>query len=129
MTANELRIGNWVEIIQPKKAHYTTIEPSCFSVNIEKHYKPILLTEDWLIRFGFNSVSENKYIPNRRNFWNKEMDASIDVEHEKVGEYSFMYQLFGTERRKHIIYVHQLQNLHFFVKNQELILKKRRENI
>jgi hypothetical protein len=53
--ANELRIGNWVEMEYSKEVRYTTIQPSCFSVNIDKFYLPIPLDEDWLQKFGFES--------------------------------------------------------------------------
>ncbi len=55
MKANELRIGNWVEITQPKKGIYTTVEQSTFSTNIENNFKPIPLTEEWLLKFGFTN--------------------------------------------------------------------------
>ena len=56
MKANELRIGNWIEIIQPKKGVYTTLQQSSFTVDLEKNFKPILLTEKWLLNFGFEKI-------------------------------------------------------------------------
>ena len=56
MNANELRIGNWVEIIQPNNGVYTTIQPSSFSVVIKDNYKPIPLTKEWLLKLGLKKI-------------------------------------------------------------------------
>jgi hypothetical protein len=109
---NELRIGNWVEILGNSKRldFFTTIQPSSFSVNIDKTYGPIPLDEDWLQKFGFRKVSywklDNIIIEQTGN------EFALHIPDNDAGyEYS--------ERFKH---VHQLQNLYFAIEQKELQL-------
>jgi len=106
MTANELRIGNWVEIIQPTKEIYTTIESSCFSVEIISHYQPIPLTKEWLFNFGF------KY------------DEKTECYHyyDFILNKSFVMQ--DIDMHVCLKFVHQLQNLFFCLCGKELTIKK-----
>jgi hypothetical protein len=103
---NELRIGNLVEIIQSKKGIYTTIQASCFSVDIEKHYKPIKLSDYFDFKFDFIEISyENKM---RVQIYK----SSNVIVFTPNGVFSF-------ENYK----VHQLQNLYFSLTGEELTLK------
>lgn len=82
----------------------------------------IPLTPELLNKAGFFSVSPvsgGKY-----NFWNKDQDASIDVE---IGgdnnEFIFEYKVVNFKdfkREKPIVYFHQLQNLHYALKGYML---------
>lgn len=109
MKANELRIGNLVYdnlggIVQIKGIN----TESDFS-----HLRPILLTEQWLLKFGFEkqmawtwriSISSNKYLV----YYVGEKGWSIG---------NTNYSEFDCK------YVHQLQNLYFALTNKELIFK------
>jgi len=111
MRANELRIGNyhyyhivdkmderkeWYEVCQ---IDYDDLRILTIKDGIDEDYKPIPLTEEWLIKFGINrqiSVFE-VYGNNSRGF-------HIDL----GGEWLF------------IKYVHTLQNLFFALTGEEL---------
>src|SRR6185369_6863448 len=72
-------------------------------------FSPIPLTEDWLIKFGCIRQRINR---TKKNYWNKQMDFSVDVEYTFVGEELLYYYLVhNQDRRKNIMHVHQLQNL------------------
>lgn len=110
MEAKDLRVGNWVEIIQPKKDVYTTIQPSCFSVEIEKFYKPIQITEEWLKYFGF------KY--NNPTYEWYDQNAVFFIQVNYLG--FDLIAKFHNQVIKEIKYVHELQNLYFALIGKEL---------
>lgn len=124
MKAHELMIGNWVEIIQPKKGIYTTIQPSSFSVNIEKRYKPIPLTEQWLIDFGFQKYHAFEYrwvtgglqLIETNEFWYPAVFSHPEMSHEDD-------QCVSLNR---IQYVHELQNLFYCLTGKQLNKKPKR---
>ena len=109
MEENELRIGNWVEIIQPNKEVYTTIQPSCFSVEIKKFYKPIPLTEEWLLKFGLYKLDGCFSLQTKR--------GNLIIE-EDLCEITGNYNDIGFNAP--CKYVHQLQNLYFALTGKEL---------
>lgn len=127
MKASELRVGNIVYIPQTK----TNEQIGCIEENgrfVIKGYKssyssieclrPIPLTEEWLIKFGFtrhhtdyfNDVIFIKNVPNNNEFeWGvypNEIGSGIQI-----------------KNRKPLKYVHQLQNLYFALTGEELELK------
>ena len=129
MKAQELRIGNWIEHNQNKKDMYTTVQPSTFSVNIEQHFKPIPLTEEWLVRFGFeiDQTSEEAYLKINTDF-NNGSTFSLDC---FIADYSFMINERSDDGDSHtsfipkkLKYVHQLQNLYFALTGDELTIKQ-----
>ena len=75
-------------------------------------YEPIPLTEEWLLKFGFEFVdcSANGVINN----WKR---GKFKIWDNKRGEYSY----FGTTEIK---YVHKLQNLYYAIMDEELIAAK-----
>jgi hypothetical protein len=110
MKASELRIGNFVKGKETNV--YWTVE-AIDSNSIFSHVKwrsldafePIPLTEEWLLKFGFEKVAENDFI---------------------LGKYSLYYLLYYDGYRVSEItpkYVHQLQNLYFALTGEELIIK------
>lgn len=110
MRANELRLGNWIEFNQPKKGIYTTVTNSTFEWNIEKVFRPIQLTEEWLLNFGFKDNLNFKnviFIDSKIAFYN---DNNV-------------FTLANHEYNIEIKYVHQLQNLYFALTGEELTLK------
>jgi hypothetical protein len=131
MKANELRFGNLVdyygEVVTINSiddmdvgfSDYVTFDyPSLEEIN------PIPLTEEWLVRFGFekriSSVCDSFYIgvnPVTKDWlfditWLKNM---ID----------YSYEGFPFYRNGHftIKYVHSLQNLYFALTGEELTLR------
>jgi hypothetical protein len=143
--ANELRIGNWVEILGNSKRldFFTTIQPSSFSVNIDKTYGAIPLDEDWLQKFGFNSdaldysvcagginsnyrFSESYFV---KKFEPLQIANGVNyVLDTPTGSfYSFMIDddIYICQLQ----YVHQLQNLFFAVTQTELQFKNDQPNL
>lgn len=110
MESKDLRIGNWVEIIQPNKEVYTTIQPSCFSVEIKKFYKPIPITEEWLLKFGF------KYNNPTYEWYDKSAVFFIQVNYLGFD----LIAKFHNQVIREIKYVHELQNLYFALTGKEL---------
>ena len=115
MKANELRIGNLVTQIIHKNTHDQEIE---IKVNWQEiwwiskgtnSYKPIPLTEEWLLKFGFEKYEfdhkENQY---------RHKDRLIVFRDGKFVDYGSSVILE---------YVHQLQNLYFALTGEELVLK------
>ena len=107
MEAKELRIGNLVYEKGKVKEMYS------ISNNNAKDYsnmKPIPLTEEWLLKFGFNKISGwDDY-----KGWIKD---DVELECDCYG-FDFINYL-----DKGVDYVHQLQNLYFALTNNELTIK------
>lgn len=125
MNAQELRIGNLIirqdlvndhdrieKIIElGKKALITG------PINVLCEYskiKPILLTEKWLIKFGFEKAKQ----PNGAIFYGQR-NKKFRFTENKRNE----YYLFGYEYPVEIQYVHQLQNLYLALTGEELTIK------
>jgi hypothetical protein len=110
MKSNELRIGNLVndyfrEIIVDVNINVL----KSILTNKRCLYKPILLTEEWLLKLGFH-----KYKGDNIDFFLNDFETSCNMD-----------LLFwkGTQI-KNINYVHQLQNLYFSLTGEELIFTK-----
>lgn len=124
MKANELRIGNWVQdeddIIQyvyrlwVDGAELSEDENGGDDLDYtEDEIFGIPLTEEWLLKFGFEKIDGDYYI--------NEYIASFEADHPLW---------FGKEGccqqdtiKDNIKYVHQLQNLYFDLTNKELTRK------
>ena len=132
MKENELRIGNLIEYriqddLDDRKDWWevSKIDATDLCIlesNIDYDFRPIPLTEEWLLKFGFNKEYQKGYI-------------GIDVcnsdfvltEPLKMGEwqtnYTFQFETGSVPKFKEIKYVHQLQNIYFALTGEELILK------
>lgn len=124
MKANELRIGNWVMVF-PVKNPQQVCDVMFDSVNTEsvfgQHYgevDPIPLTEDWLLKFGFNRRQIKDLISYNTNQLELYQYASNN---NKI----FFEYADGEVQLK---YVHQLQNLHFALTGMELKCAVRKLN-
>ena len=112
MKATELMIGNWVE--QPNTGTEQVVsilnelQIITTSGHIDKYCKPIPLTEEWLIKFGFdNSLVKDIFLA-----------LGYNVIYDE-GKYYFRYYGLTVE----VKHVHQLQNLYFALTNEELTIK------
>lgn len=123
MKANELRIGNWVysaiDSKQPIKVPPIMIAQLSKNEDKEHNIKPIPITEDWLLRFGFelNNIRVKFWTEDRYPQWSLKV---LKIKKNNVGD--FMLDGFGFFL--HIKYIHQLQNLYFALTGEELKLLK-----
>jgi hypothetical protein len=113
MKANELMVGNWVNY----KGHNVIWDADdfCEDSALSKS-KPIPLTEEWLIKFGF-----------KRNDWTNEGKPIYYgwVFNGVMLEYNNRELLLdGYQDTLNIKHVHQLQNLYFALVGEELEIKK-----
>jgi hypothetical protein len=134
MKANELRIGNYVLIpshSDKSKPLVPCIEKRVKGINMfgeldfteptypenhlvhTKHCMGIPLTEDWLLKLGFELDTYNNFFKNEIYF------NIIDCNTIQLSSCGFGVNGFGQE----IKYVHQLQNLYFALTGSELTIK------
>lgn len=125
MKANELRLGNYVDLGSRIAKIIEISHLSCVVVDLEEtqdtiesyeRTKPIPLTEEWLLKFGFTFRSE---IVTGVRFYDF---GSFQVKSWNDGSYVLFRKdicLFSD-----LTYVHQLQNLYFALCGEELILKE-----
>jgi len=124
MKANELRLGNYVNVPNTEQCPFRIdafeycskkfikvaqeVKLNGFEVHPLTWYgeflQPIPLTEEWLLKFGFEKTSSNFYKKN-----------SIDIQSEN----DYFLGLVGMKHQ----YVHQLQNFYFAFYGEELTLK------
>ena len=130
MKANELRVGNYVK---SKEWHgCNQIEgielfESCFELKVKgyihkcesgKYFDiaPISLTVDWLRKFGFKqsgggySATENK----SHVYFSK---GPINIRFDQDEIFTYQYPVIEIKS------VHQLQNLHYALTGEDLIIK------
>ena len=122
MNTKELRIGNMVQYTNDERVFVNLIGKtleitaadilSIYNDNIQ--VEPILLAEEWLIKFGFKRVQEDKYGCHYENqeCWVYLSHGGFDVEVITDDE---RFNLLRTYK-----YVHQLQNLYFAITGKEL---------
>ena len=118
MKAAELRIGNWIQSSSNKEyqinlSWYECCKDSTEGRDIQLDTFPIPLTEEWLIKFGFDRI----------------------IEDDKGNEYcNILYSLNGIDiwfydewkyfdLKQSIKSVHQLQNLYLALTGEELTIK------
>ncbi len=126
MKAEELRIGNWV-LDAECEPYYFQVEQISKFVGYDlfavyrngsiktKEPEPIPLTEEWLVKFGFEKVDHiHGY-----SFWSLSK-SKINKCHINVYEHTTTWMGYNI---KHVKYVHQLQNLYFALTGEELTIK------
>jgi hypothetical protein len=135
MTANELRIGNFIMYSDIKKIFdvnlwfFAELKTKVSWIN---DFEPIPLTEEWLEKFGFELKDYESFEAE-----NEIHDYEIVMTYDKEKKYSIDYwkeseycQLCffdeNYENRKlingFVQYVHQLQNIYFALTGEELTL-------
>ena len=113
MKANELRIGNYIlfdnDVYDVRGFVNERVKIHKREVYIGQLFKPIPLTEEWLLKFGFSKWK------NKNNF---SKGSFIVYTLSKKGFH------FGKKSlRVELKYVHQLQNLYFALTGEELKIK------
>jgi hypothetical protein len=127
ITANELRYGNkllfiiddvvtfknitefredgiyWIKTVEPK------IEAKSF------HFKPIPLTEEWLLKLGLEKIGIWTFSLN--------LAGNLDLIYY-LGEKGWSIGLKSYSDFSNLKYVHQLQNLYFALTGKELTIKE-----
>ena len=116
MKTNELRIGNWV-FDSDQLEKFTIESDTLFEESdgdcMDKHIKPIPLTEEWLDEFGFEYDDIFEYVDFDATY-SKEL---LDGEFLNIRIPSFTtLDIYGVELK----YVHQLQNFYFALTGKEL---------
>ena len=126
---NELRIGNWINnthSVTPFKVSELR-EKMCYYKYNETTYnsryeniEPIPLTEEWLLKFGFEDITGVDYL----------LHISIDFKLILIPVDGFYPQINKADDSgwqsislNKINYVHELQNLYFALTGEELTIK------
>lgn len=120
MKATELRIGNWIrngigeefQVNQYTIAHFI---PSQFTLG---EFTPIELTEDWLLRLGFEKKDYGHTVGYDSGRWrvtlgDKDTQTAIRLAFRKDEWYPKICDC---------PYVHTLQNFYYAAENEELTL-------
>jgi hypothetical protein len=105
MKENELRVGVYIYYCE----EVFEVDAECIKMHmgddLDDAYRPIPLTEEWLLKFGFEITD---------NFQTKDRFQT----HKQDGIIWFEYGYIVVE----LNYVHQLQNLYFGLTNEELTI-------
>ena len=118
MDLKELRVGNYLKLlgtrfgtqtIELKKLILSSLLENNDSI---KYFKPIPLTEKWLLDFGFLDLGCGEY-----------KKGTILLDNEYTDKGVWYVQEDSSLLNIDVIHVHQLQNLHFALTNQELTNK------
>jgi hypothetical protein len=127
MKTSELRIGNLVYLADSDKipfviAEISQVDVKAFPQNTPLHkiikysifsirdIEPIILTEEILLKFGFEKKLRNYELQNLRFHLNKPIDYD-----------GFLFCEGSIAITDKIQHVHQLQNLYFALTGEELI--------
>jgi len=116
MKASELRIGNLVNHIR-KGVIVVGIMELDFVEKGVLDIEPIPLTEEWLVRFGFEFEKYTESI-----IANKSDLALLTMVGWKYFTFTTNLGNGKNEYCKDIIYVHQLQNLFYSITGEELTI-------
>ena len=119
MKASELRIGN--SIMQDDDFVFVTWWRLELMENNKLEYKPIPLTQEWLVKLGFDKLENDipTYFKCFGNLIEDDYEFSFNIYVDS--EQSYFITIFG---RKIIIkHVHQLQNLYHALTDEELTIK------
>ena len=117
MKASELRLGNWVECLSStQQVQGVKMYGDCSEVDLtaihwidDVDIKPIPLTEEWLLKFGFETKD--------KVFWDV---GNFRVGQDRWGGYDYVSRRVDIDLK----YVHQLQNLYFALTGEELTIKE-----
>jgi hypothetical protein len=111
MKANELRVGNWVYDIRGEQNIQCDLQ---FMKQAHDRLYPIPITEEWLLKFGFDKHPN----PNGTRSWCYYKDRERWVIQSMLDLNSFSFGI--TPLKPELNFVHQLQNLYFALTGEEL---------
>lgn len=123
MKASELRIGN--RYLSTKFQSPVICEMGDFGeiyaradgsseYDVDEIFQPLPLTEEWLLKFGFERYQDAYYYPYKKMFLCIQLPPNYAVGLCRKEDWAFY------DRFEHVEYVHQLQNLYFALTNEEL---------
>ena len=119
MKTTELRLGNYIATeylnkstfkvisIHSDRIYFESVRENFKSDTIQNYIKPIPLTEEWLLRLGFEST--NTYYFSKCN---------LHLQGDIRGFHLVISRIDGIK----VKYVHQLQNLYFALTGEELTI-------
>jgi hypothetical protein len=113
MNASELRIGNWANIIGID-CQVESIDPPY--VNKTEDFKPIPLSEEWLLKSGFVKGSHFDGVIYKTE--------QLTVIYTDSNFYKLDQEHYHTEGIP-LKYLHQLQNLYFTLSGEEINLSEK----
>ena len=114
MKANELRIGNYVDLGGMRNLYQITDEIlGCLNLN------PIPLTEEWLIKLGFEK-KENSLFTKKLEYIYNSLKYCEDY---KIWIYYNDDNDAACNSIADLNFVHELQNLYFALTKKELTMK------
>ena len=131
MIASELRLGNWINVkCIAKECGHDEFDPQECNIhnlqgiltgNDDFLYEPILLTEDWLVRFGFKNPYDPAWFYLEINPLSRRFIVYVNPDNRGIA----LFDNDDNEQYTYHIelkYVHQLQNLYFALTGKELML-------
>jgi len=125
-----LRVGNIIKSKDGNLPYWAITEEDMITIlqaEDRSIYEPIPITEEWLLKLGFEDFYEGdndyiKYIDPNRDYY-----LQLDVR-RRDGKYTILDNPFNDDLRDfsrvYIIYLHQLQNIYFALTGEELELNK-----
>ena len=111
MKASELRIGNYLEIDKPITNRLIIVDAYHIKKlkQDENFFKPIPLTEEWLLKLGFSNKGDKGKL---------RVVLSGKLGYINGRTYYNSWAILESQPK----YVHQLQNLYFALTGQELTI-------
>lgn len=128
MEALELRIGNYhlyhiVDDLDKRKEYDEVCQIDYDDLRIltefkeNPEYKPIPITEEWLLKFGF--VKEGRYYA--RGVHQRLFSGLMELKFDRLLK-MWVFSIGRYSDITRIEYVHQLQNLYFALTGEELTI-------
>lgn len=78
-------------------------------------FEPIVLTQAWLLRFGFTKTPTRFYIGDLDDLNNRDLNLVLCTDKDTICYQDYLHP---------ILYVHQLQNLYYILTGKELCLSE-----
>ena len=116
MKATELRIGNYY--YHPIALSFERMDDVDFISSFIEKFEPIPLTEEWLLKFGFEEVEYKNSV----NGW--VIDSKIWFEVSKFNYNHFMWSDDSRDIFTELKHVNQLQNLYHALTGNELTINE-----
>jgi len=120
MKASELRIGNLVYNKEENIVYVNTNHLTLLLYGIENEFKPIPLTEEWLLKFGLEDKKTCFNLSRKEILGHDFGDFAVSKYDDTQMKVWRGHKYIGV---CHVQYVHQLQNLYFVLTGEELTFK------